>query len=209
MKNTKLLIFGLVALVAAHSISAAEIGVSGMFAQGGFDHNDYQQASDEYDYSTGRIALLVDNPIKPYLNYRVSLGLEGNSVSSPGGGSDTLFGLGMTHTFAFNVFKRPTFRIWMGPQLRAVVYKGDGDRILDVSDNKGVSFGIGPEVGFSYRYNQRLNLGASLALVSGDLTFDEASNTSITSNSNYRGGDVEGSTYGGHFSLTATYNFGS
>ena len=202
MKKLHKILLPIFLVTAANHVMAYEIGGTGMFAQGGVEDDNNYSSNNEYDYTTARLGLLIDNPIKSFLNYRLSLGFERNAVSTPNG-ADNLYGLGMTHTFAFNLFKRPNLRIWMGPQIRAVVYKGDGSRILDISDNKGVSYGIGPEVGFSYRVNERLNIGTSLALVSGDLNFDDFTNsTSANSNS-----DVDGSTYGGHLSFSVTYNF--
>jgi len=197
---------GLTLLLAtmAQSTMAFELGATGMFAQGGVEDDNNYDSNNEYDYTTARLGVVLDKQLKPFLNYRMSLGFERNAVASPSAnGTDNLYGLGMTHTFAFNIFKRPSFRIWLGPQIRAVVYKGDGSRILDVSDNKGVSYGIGPEMGFSYKVNENLNIGTSLALVSGDLNFDEFHNSTNTTSTD----DVNGSTYGGHLSFSVTYNF--
>ena len=202
MKKLNNIILPILLVSAVETASAYEVGVAGMFAQGGVEDSNNATLNNEYDYTTSRLGLVVDNEIKSFLNYRFSLGVERNAVSTPEG-SDNLFGLGMTHTLAFNIFKRPKFRLWIGPQVRAVVYKGDGSRILDVSDNKGVSYGVGPELGFSYRVNEQLNIGSTLALVSGDLNFDDFTNSTAANKTS----DVDGSTYGGHLSFTATYNF--
>lgn len=186
----------------SNASQAYEIGITGLVAQGGVEDSNGNRSNNEYDYTTTRLGLLVDNPLKTFLNYRFSLGFERNAVSTSGG-SENLFGLGMTHTFAFNVFKTPKLRIWIGPQFRAVIYKGDGDRILDVSDNKGISYGIGPETGLSYQIKENINISSSLALISGDLTFDEFT----YSTNEYDSNDVNGSTYGGHFSFAITKTF--
>ena len=100
------------------------------------------------------------------LNYRLTVGKESNYLSN-NGYRVHYSGLAMTHTFGLRLAQGPSYRLWLGPQVKFTYYDEFQDRNFFGSNNEYDGFIRGYGAGLVIGYNLNLTRPVSLSFTGG------------------------------------------
>jgi len=138
--------------------------IEGVQGDGEFDQDNSSKFDVDADATSFGFVMDSDLTDKGVFNYRLNVGYEKLDLKDDVGATVELAGLVVANTFGFAIIKKPTFRWWIGPQIRLGFYRGDLD--VDSSiDYDLVSLGLGGVTGINF-VNDNLCVSTSIGILS-------------------------------------------
>jgi hypothetical protein len=160
-------------LVVGGALPATAAGIGG-YAEFGTGSGDFEyDFSPEFDVdarSAGFGFVFDSNLAGPRIfNYRLNIGYERLELEDDFSTTLDLDGLVIDNTFGFALAGSPTFRWWLGPQVRIGFYNGETDDGFEEVDL--AAFGIGAVTGMNFMTGNvcmSVSLGARITGYAGE-----------------------------------------
>lgn len=154
-------------VLAPARVMAYGFGVSGTFASGSLQTEDYAifgngSSTAKYHETRYALGLLYDSNVarQRLFNYRLGIAYQDLNARS-GDGKYRLKGVTFDHQFGFALYRTATSRWWVGPHVKVEFLKGrethDGYR----SNESVVGVGLGPVLGVNIGLGEQLSLALS------------------------------------------------
>lgn len=114
----------------------------------------------DFDKDVIGLGLVYDSNIAfdKLFNYRIDIGWQHTFRDGDNGDIDGN-GVAIVQSFGFGVWRRPDYRIWIGPVIRVSFDAYDPD----VGDLYSVGAGGGPQLGLNYHLNEKISLSGTVA----------------------------------------------
>lgn len=169
IKTPAVFILTLAVLMIASSLKAAEWGVAGTFSAGNFNFTSKPYLLPEREASgtmkkAGAALLLDSGPLGDSLfSTRLSIGFEKASLDSDDfSGSESFYCFNTDIALGIGLVTRPSFRFWIGPDLRMGLADGSGDDFTRDALARVIGFGavVSADIRMGDNYGLSLSAGA-------------------------------------------------
>lgn len=158
---TGLTVAVLLIVVGVLPAAAAGVGAYAEFATGSGDFEYDFSPEFDVDAESAGVGFVFDTNLSgpQVFNYRLNVGYERLDLEDDFNTTLELDGLVIDNTFGFALASSPTFRWWLGPQVRIAFYNGETDNGFEEIDL--AAFGVGAVTGMNFHNG---NLCASVSL---------------------------------------------